>query len=103
MEAVSTLAFNNAKIANRYWNGKLGVLKEGNYADIILSDYHPPTQFDESTLLGHLCFGLSQSVVDTTIASGRVLMRNKKLKLDIDEAEAAAKSRDLAKKLWDRF
>jgi len=74
MEALSTLAFNNAKIANRYWNGKLGAIKEGNLADIVLIDYHPPTPFDQNTFLGHLCFGLSQSPVDTTIASGKILM-----------------------------
>lgn len=103
MESLSTLAGNNARIANRYWGGKLGELKEGNYADIVLIDYLPPTPFDETTFLGHLCFGLSQSSVDTTIASGRVLMERKKLKLGIDEAEVAARSRQLAKKLWARF
>ncbi len=103
MEALSTLAFNNARIANRYWGGKLGELKEGNYADIVLIDYHPPTPFDEKTFLGHLCFGISQSTVDTTIASGRVLMEKKRLKLDIDEAGAADKALELSKKLWARF
>lgn len=103
MGALSTLAFNNARIANRYWGSKLGEIKEGNYADLVLIDYLPPTPLDESTFLGHLCFGLSQSSVDTTIASGRVLMERKKLKLGIDEAEVAARSRQLAKKLWSRF
>jgi putative selenium metabolism protein SsnA len=103
LEALSTLAFNNARIANRYWGGKLGELKEGNFADIVLIDYRPPTPLDEKTFLGHLCFGISQSSVDTTIASGRVLMEKKRLKLDIDEAGAAAKSLELSKKLWDRF
>lgn len=103
MEVLSTLAFNNAKIANRYWDGKLGVLKEGNFADIVLIDYHPPTPFDENTFLGHLCFGISQSPVDTTIASGKVLMEKKKLKLGIDEAEVAAKALELSKTLWKRF
>jgi putative selenium metabolism protein SsnA len=103
IEAMSTLVGNNALIANRYWNGKLGVLKEGNFADIVLIDYHPPTPMDEKTFLGHLCFGISQSAVDTTIASGRVLMEKKKIKLGIEEAEVATKSRELAKKLWARF
>ncbi|MRR51822.1 MAG: putative aminohydrolase SsnA [Rhodocyclaceae bacterium] len=103
MEALSTLAFNNARIANRYWGGKLGALREGAFADIVLVDYHPPTPLDAGTFLGHLCFGISQSAVDTTIASGKVLMERKKLKLGIDEAEVAAKSLALAKKLWARF
>ena len=103
MEALSTLACNNAKIANRYWDGRLGALREGGFADIVLIDYHPPTPFDGNTFLGHLCFGLSQATADTTIASGTVLMEKKKLKLGIDEPEVAAKSQELAKKLWARF
>lgn len=103
MESLSTLVFNNAKIANRYWDTKLGEIKEGCAADIILMDYYPPTPFDENTFLGHLGFGLSQSFVDTTIAGGKVLMEKKKLKIDVDEKETARESVKLAKALWERF
>jgi len=103
MEVCSALAFNNAKIANRYWNPGVGVLKEGFAADIILMDYYPPTPFDGNTFLGHMVFGFSQSFVDTTIAGGKVLMENKKLCIDVDEEEAAAKSMELSEKLWERF
>jgi cytosine/adenosine deaminase-related metal-dependent hydrolase len=103
MEALGALAFNNAKIANRYWDPKVGVLKEGYAADVILMDYWPPTPFDENTFLGHLGFGLSQSFVDTTICGGQVLMEGKKLKIGLDEEEIAAKSRELSEKLWARF
>jgi putative selenium metabolism protein SsnA len=103
MEALSALMFNNAKIANRYWEPKIGVLAEGYAADIVLMDYFPPTPFDESTFLGHVGFGLSQSFVDTTICGGKVLMERKKLKINLDEEEIAAKSLELARKLWKRF
>lgn len=103
LEALTTMSRNNAIIANRYWDGRLGSLKEGNYADIVLVDYHPPTPFDKNTFLGHLCFGLSQSAVNTAIASGKVLMENKRLQLNLDESEIAARARELAKKLWARF
>jgi putative selenium metabolism protein SsnA len=103
MEALGTLMFNNAKIANRYWDPKVGVLKEGYAADVILMDYWPTTPFEENTFLGHLGFGLSQSFVDTTICGGKVLMEGKKLKIDLDEEEVAAKSRELSRKLWARF
>ncbi|MBI4669092.1 MAG: putative aminohydrolase SsnA [Elusimicrobia bacterium] len=104
MQTVCTLLVNNAKIANRYWTQMpIGELKEGCAADIILMDYYPPTPFNENTFLGHLMFGLSQSFVDTTIAGGRVLMENKKLKIDVDEEEVAAKSQKLSRALWERF
>jgi putative selenium metabolism protein SsnA len=103
MEALSTLVFNNCLIANRYWEPKIGVLAEGYAADVILMDYWPPTPLDENTFLGHLGFGLSQSFVDTTICGGKVLMERKKLKISLDEEEIAAKSLELARKLWKRF
>jgi hypothetical protein len=46
---------------------------------------------------------VSQSTVNTTIVSGRVLMEDKALRLDIDEERVAARSRELATALWRRF
>lgn len=103
MEIANTLLCNNAFIANRYWDNQLGVIAEGRAADLVLIDYHPPTPLDNSTWIGHIIYGISQAVVDTTICAGKVLYQNKKLLLDIDEAEVAAKSRACAIKLWDRF
>jgi putative selenium metabolism protein SsnA len=103
MEAMNTLTVHNAQIARRYWDMGIGELKEGYAADIILMEYYPPTPFNKDTFLGHLGFGLSQAVVDTTIVGGKVLMENRKLNIGIDEAEAARESRKLAAKLWERF
>lgn len=103
MEVASALTLNNARIANRYFSPSVGVLREGYAADIVLMDYDPITPFDEGTFLGHLIFGLSQAAVDTTIVAGRVLMEGKQLTLDLDEAEVAAKCRELAGALWGRF
>jgi len=101
-EPVSALISGNAEIACRHFD-KVGLLKEGWNADIILLDYIPPTPMTRENFYGHLVFGFSQSAVDTTIAGGRVLMEKKKLKLDLDENEIARKSSELAKKLWARF
>ena len=103
MEVANTLLNNNRKIASRYWNLALGTIEEDAAADIILIDYFPPTPLDETTYLGHIIFGLSQSAVDTTIAGGKVLMENKILKTDVNEEEASAKSKELTVKLWERF
>ncbi len=103
MEVANTLLNNNRKIASRYWNLPLGTIEEDAAADIILIDYYPPTPLDETTYIGHIIFGLSQSVVDTTIANGKVLMENKILKIDVNEEEASAKSKKLTVKLWERF
>ncbi|MBD3224205.1 MAG: putative aminohydrolase SsnA [Caldithrix sp.] len=103
LEAVNSLFINNARIANRYWPTPLGVIEEGATADIILLDYDPPTPLIDDNIWGHLVFGMFLQPVDTTIANGRILMENKQLKLDIDEQEVVAKSRELSAKLWERF
>jgi putative selenium metabolism protein SsnA len=103
MEALTTLLVNNARIANRYWTPFVGELKEGYAADVILIDYYPPTHLDETTFLGHLAFGISQSSVNTTIANGKILMENRRLMLNIDEERINARSRELSVKLWERM
>lgn len=103
MEATGALFSGNPAIAERIWGLPLGKIREGGPADVILVDYDPPTPLDAGSVLGHLVFGVSQSAVDTTIVAGRVLMENKALKLDIDEERAAARSRELAAALWQRF
>jgi putative selenium metabolism protein SsnA len=102
-ETLSTLLVNNARIANRHFPVRIGELRKGCAADLVLVDYEPPTPLDEGTLLGHLTFGIPQSTVDTTVVGGRVLMTGKKLELDLDETEVAAKARERARALWGRF
>jgi len=102
MEPVNALTVNNARIANRYFEG-IGELREGCAADIIIMDYYPATPFDAGNFAGHLVFGISGAQTDTTIADGRILMENKRLCLDLDEKEVYAKSAELARKLWERF
>ncbi|MBM4404044.1 MAG: putative aminohydrolase SsnA [Candidatus Cloacimonetes bacterium] len=103
MEVTNTLVRNNPLIANRYWNGMLGSVKSGKAADLILIDYQPPTPLNDATWMGHLVFGLSQAIVDTTICAGRILMWNKQLSLDLDEAEITSQASELASRLWDRM
>ncbi len=103
MECIEMLVHNNPKICERYWpNMGLGELKVGGAADVIIMDYYSPTELSSDTIYGHMIFGFSQATVDTTIASGKVLMENKKL-ISIDEVEVAAKARECAKALWERF
>jgi putative selenium metabolism protein SsnA len=102
-EATGALFAGNPAIAERIWGLPLGRIREGGPGDVILVDYDPPTPLDAGSVLGHLVYGVSKSTVDTTIVAGRVLMANKKLKLDIDEERVTARSRELAAALWRRF
>lgn len=98
-EAPTMLFENNAAIANRYFDAPLGVLKEGAAGDVIVADYNPPTQLDETNLNGHILFGMTGRDVVTTICNGKVLMQDREVKV-IDVEEAMAKCREASAGLW---
>jgi len=101
-EAPQLLLQNNAEIAQRQFGLTLGQIAAGSPADLAILDYRPPTPLNEGNFLGHLIFGLVDAVVDTTVCKGKVLMRDKKL-LVLDEERIAARSRELAPKMWQRL
>ncbi len=101
-EAPQLLLQNNADLAERQFGIRLGELAEGRPADMAILDYIPPTPMDESNFLGHLIFGMTDSVVDTTVCRGKILMRNKQI-LTMDEERLAARARELAPQVWKRL
>ena len=88
----------NARIANRYFEKKLGVLEKGAAADIIITDYIPPTPMNAGNLNGHMLFGMNGRSVVTTVGYGKVLMKNRELQ-GIDEERCLAKIREGAARL----
>ncbi len=102
-EVTSALFTNNGRIATRIFDLPLGELREGAMADLAITDYDPPTPIDSGNVRGHLLFGVSQVPVRTTIVGGRVLMEDRQLRLDLDEARLNARARERAKALWQRL
>lgn len=98
-EVPKMLFENNAAIANRYFKTPLGVLKEGAAGDVIVVDYDPPTYLDENNINGHMLFGMTGRDVVTTVCAGKVLMKDREIKV-IDVEEAMAKCRESSAKLW---
>ena len=101
-EACEMLLSNNAKIAARCFPEPRGKLAPGQLADIALFDYVPTTPLEEGRFLGHLLYGLNYARVHTTIARGKILMRDSKI-LTLDEQEICAKARESARAVWKRF
>ena len=98
-EVTDMLFKNNAKIGGRYFDAKLGVLEAGAAADVIVMDYKPFTPFSGANIDGHMIFGMTGRQCQTTIANGKVLMKDREL-IGIDEEAENAHILEEAKKLW---
>ena len=93
---------NNVKIAARYFDGELGVLKAGANADVIVTDYNPLTPLHAGNANGHILFGMNGRNVVTTIAAGKVLMKDRVVTV-ADEEAVFAKAREVSAALWKRL
>ncbi len=93
---------NNRRLASVFFDRPVGIVAVGAYADLILLDYHPTTPLTADNLPWHILFGVSGGHVHSTLARGRVLMRNREL-LTLDEAAITARSRTVAARTWERF
>ncbi len=101
-EIPAMLFSGNAVIAGRYFKTPVGRLAPGCAGDVIVSDYLPPTALTDANINGHLLFGASGRSITTTVANGKVLMRDRQLQ-GVDEKEVYAKARECSRKVWERF
>jgi len=93
---------NNGRLAQAIWGVALGRIAVDAPADLVILDYLPPTPLTAGNLPWHVIFGVDGEHVHTTIAAGRVLMRNRQL-LTLDEERIHAQARELASRLWQRL
>jgi len=93
---------NNSSLVTQIYDGlRVGVIEPGAAADIIFVDYHPITPMHAGNLPWHILFGFRDGMVTMTMAGGKVLMKDRQL-LYLDEAEIAARSREIAAQTWVR-
>ena len=65
-------------------------------------DYDPLTPLGSGNVNGHILFGMNGSKVVTTVANGKVLMKDRELQ-HIDEAKVMADCREASEALWNRI
>ncbi len=96
-------AYNNAALANQFFpSAPIGQITQGAVADLIFVDYHPFTPLTDGNLPWHIIFGFQQSMITTTMVAGKVLMKDREL-LTLDEAEIAARAREIAPRIWKKY
>ena len=95
--------YNNSALANMFFPAApIGQITAGAFADLMFVDYHPFTQLMAGNLPWHIIFGFNQSMVTTTIAAGKILMKDREL-LTLNEEEIAARAREIAPRIWKRY
>jgi cytosine/adenosine deaminase-related metal-dependent hydrolase len=95
--------YNNAALAGMFFPAApIGVVAPGAVADLIFVDYHPYTPLTDGNLPWHIIFGFQQSMVTATMVGGKFLMKDRKL-LTLDEAEIAARAREIAPRIWKKY
>lgn len=92
---------NNADLAKVFFPKPIGEITPGAFADLVVWDYQPPTPLSPGNLPWHILFGVDAAVVTHTIASGKVLMKDRQL-TTLDEAAIMARARELAVQIWKR-
>ncbi|RLC46119.1 MAG: putative aminohydrolase SsnA [Candidatus Cloacimonadota bacterium] len=77
---------NNYKIIERLFNIKIGKIKHGYKADLILVDYKSPTEINSGNFMAHLVFGMMDKFdVKSVIINGKCVMKEEKfLSLNLD-------------------
>jgi len=99
LEASQMMFENNAIIASNMFEEQIGVLKAGAVADIILVDYSPFTPMNATNVDGHIIFGMSGALTDTTIVNGKVLMKNRVILMNNKE-QLLENCREASAGLW---
>jgi putative selenium metabolism protein SsnA len=103
MDIVQMAINNNAALAGIFWpEVPIGKLALGAAADVIFVDYHATTPLSAGNLPWHIIFGFEADMVTTTIAGGKILMKDREL-LTLDEEEITVRSQELAAEVWQRF
>jgi putative selenium metabolism protein SsnA len=102
-DVVMEMAYhNNSLLAGRFFPKPIGELSAGAFADIVFLDYDPPTPLTAGNLPWHIIFGVDGAHITHTIASGKVLMKDRQL-LTLDEEAIMARAREQARGVWGRI
>lgn len=93
---------NNAQIAKHFLGYPIGIIEEGAMADLIFVDYPAYTPITPDNLPWHILFGFNESMITATIASGRFVMRDRKV-LTLDEDRILKEAEEYAPIVWEKY
>ena len=86
------------RLLERYFDQSFGKVASGYTADLVISDYQPPTPLRAENLAGHMAFGMTSTDVRTVIIDGEIVYEDRQFPFDTRDIFSAA--REAAVKLW---
>ncbi|HSE97928.1 MAG TPA: putative aminohydrolase SsnA [Blastocatellia bacterium] len=92
---------NNQRLASELFGAPIGSLERDAAADLVVLDYDSPTPLTAENLAWHFAFGLTSASVESVMARGRFIIRNRRSALDT--GELYEKARLASEKLWKRL
>jgi len=98
----ATLLQGGQALASEVFGVPFGTLAPGSAADLVVSDYVPPTPLTAANLPGHLLAGVTPSTFTGVMAAGRWVCRGG-TPVNIDVDVVYRRARQLAAALWRRM
>lgn len=95
-------ADNNADLASRFFNTRVGRIEVGSQADLIFVDYHPYTEFTVENLPWHIIFGFNESMITSTMVAGEFIMKDRKL-ITLDEEAITKEAHKISETVWKNY
>jgi len=92
---------NGNTILERNFDSRFGRVERGYKADIVLSDYRPPTPLKAENIAGHIAFGQAAGSVRSVVIGGKVVLKDRTFPMDVNEIYAEA--RENAARLWENM
>jgi len=94
--------YNNARLVSQLYGQAVGSITTGAQADLIIVEYRPYTEVNIDNLPWHIIFGFHESMIQTTMVAGKVLMKERQL-LTLDESGINAEALRVSKEIWKSY
>lgn len=96
-EVLKMATINGAKTLGL--ENKVGTIEEGKLADIIIINIDTPYTRPINDIFSQIVYNIKGSNVETTIINGKILMENRKLKIDINEKDIINKCEEIINRI----
>ena len=101
-KALSLVYDHNVRFAEKIFNCKLGKIKPGYKADLILIHYEPFTPIDVNNLTSHIFMALTTGHISEVFIDGRLVLHDGQV-TSLDESQIRSQAQNAAQGIWKRM